>query len=279
MSYSVRHRECPRGNEAAVASVHIDGANTAYRQAVRDGHAPLIEEYRAKIRAGAWPRWYVDALCQPYGGITPEQAFMFAKLHTLAARGAIGIVPIYVGASPGRDCDRDGNESKTSVLPDPFAAWIDPDQSNDFYGDGTLRWTEPIEVASGCTCCHASSESTLWVPPGSCSLEIGTCPASRVLLYVCDSGSVARWSYGQDRMYLIVGLPSPIEFVANRRWALESEGGAETWVEAVKAAVGEQISLFGVRPTTTDKTRPARSPRRVPDPRKAHTHGRSRPAR
>lgn len=194
-----------------MSTLHETAARAGYERLVAEGGAQVLAEYEMKMRAGWWSSHYVDSICQPYRGLTPEQVFMFTRVHGLIAQGRLASVPIAVCAQPSPDRARGVNASKLAELPHPFRAEVDMEQTVDHHGDGLLVWGDSITVVDN---------PLTRLEPGDASLEIGSCPASRVWQYLAEVGKVARWAYGSDRIYLFVGRPTPIALASSLRQEL-----------------------------------------------------------
>ena len=87
-------------------------------------------------------------------------------------------------------------------------------QNTSTYGDGMIRWTEPIEVsvATGLIEIAKGEERPgpialhYQVPPGEAPLEIGSSLPSRTMLHLLDGGKVARWPYRHSEFRLFINL-------------------------------------------------------------------------
>lgn len=136
-----------------------------------------------------------------------NHAQMYAawRVVTELAIGWITATCIYVGHPPAPDRERDVNRERLARLPHPFIAHVDTTQ---FYAeqDGTLEWTEPIQLGHWDI---GEDGSPTWtyrtLEPGLGALEIGSTKASKTLHHVMlNAGGVARWPYGEERIHHLV---------------------------------------------------------------------------
>lgn len=162
-----------------------------------DGRA-VLASYR-KLIADSEARLYVRAIGQPFSGWTDGQVAALAKVDAFITSGQVRTALIPVGARPGRDVDREGNRAKLRRgLPPEFSAEVE-DALNHF-GDGSLAWTDtPMPWTRG-EGAEPSAPLSTWCT--GAPLEIGHTDASRSLLHLLESGSLARWPYGSEDVWL-----------------------------------------------------------------------------
>jgi hypothetical protein len=178
--------------------------------------AQLLHKVYTGVRQ-RWDRQWLDALGQHYiysgnGEWPAEQIVCFGKLHIRIEEGKIGIVQIGTGAEPGPDAARARNAVSLADLPEPFTAEVHQTQHG-ADSDGVLRWDRPIEVdvATGRTETSPDGETRsvmrrAVLRPGSLPLEIGDSLPSRTLLHALEDRGVARWPYGQPRIWLFADV-------------------------------------------------------------------------
>ena len=190
-----------------IAGEHLD-----QMMAEPDG-AEAIRRARQGIRDGRWGSDYTDAIGQgPFSSWPMEQLAMFAQVHAGIYGGTIATTRIRTAGPPGRDAEREQNAQTLARLPRPFTAAVDRYQGNQG-GDGTLRWDEPItvELATGLIDRHADGTTrpllvSYQFPPGRATLEIGQSLASRTWQHLLMESYIARWPYGQSRIWLFLNL-------------------------------------------------------------------------
>ena len=185
--------------------------------------AQWLSWVQRSIRCGAFEQdvpGYTAAIGSPFAGWGLGEVYSLGVTHGMVSRGEIGRVRIEVGETPSSDAIRKENRMALLHAAEPFVANLDMAQ-NGADCDGTLSWTEPIVVNVG------NDEVTEVNQARGIPLEVGSCDASTVYLHLLMSGAVARWPYGCKHIWLFVGLPSPIEFLANRRtWMADIVRGA-----------------------------------------------------
>lgn len=138
-----------------------------------------------------------------------EQVASFLAVHAGLMSGKYAHVEVAVGAQPGPDADRAGNAAKLRGTHRQFHAELDMDQ-NGADCDGWLSWDAPISLnrSSGLglvtPCGTAPVEMSMHVEAHGVPLEVGSSKASRTYLHLLQEGGVARWPYGDDRIYLLL---------------------------------------------------------------------------
>lgn len=144
---------------------------------------------------------YTNAIGQPYGGWTDGQVAAYSRVHYLVATGKVAKLMVPVGATPGRDADREGNQRKlTEGLPEEFAVEVYEGNSHD--GDALLSWPQG-SVMPWIDGYGTESERPLCAWSSDAPLEIGHTDASRTLLHLGEGGIVARWPYGSNDIWLL----------------------------------------------------------------------------
>lgn len=179
-------------------------------------HAQSAEKYGRKLRSTAEGRAliasyrdmiedpvgidYTNAIGQPYGGWTDGQVAAYSRVHYLIATGKVAKLTIPVGATPGRDADREGNQRRLNEgIPSEFTAEIYEGNSHD--GDALLSWPED-SVMAWIDGYGNETEAPLCQWAHSAPLEIGHTDASRTMLHLAEGGIVARWPYGSEDIWL-----------------------------------------------------------------------------
>lgn len=182
-------------------AIHAQAAERRGRELreTEEGRA-LLASYRNMIedRTGID---YTNAIGQPYGGWTDGQVAAYSSVHYLVATGKVSKLTVPVGATPGRDADREGNQRKlTEGLPPEFSAEIYDGNSHD--GDALLSW--PQDTAMPWIDGFGNeSERPLCEWTNTAPLEIGHTDASRTLLHLTEGGILARWPYGSDSIWIL----------------------------------------------------------------------------
>jgi hypothetical protein len=139
----------------------------------------------------------------PYGGWTMGQVAALSYLICAGRAKLLDLVAVPVGAKPGRDSARAENAAKLANLPFGFAATIYEGLSHD--GDGHLSFPSGpgLEIVDS----ELGTRRPADVAWPQAALEIGSTDASRTLQHLMESGVVARWPYGFDRIYVITTTP------------------------------------------------------------------------
>lgn len=165
---------------------------TSEGRAVLDTYRDMIEDESGIA--------YTNAIGQPYNGWPDGQVAAYARVHYLVASGAVRQLAVPVGAKPGQDADRSGNQDKLNAgLPPEFTAEIYQGNSHD--GDALLSW--PQDAAMPWIDGLGNEEQgPLCEWSGSAPLEIGYTYASRTFLHLFDTGIVARWPYESEDIWL-----------------------------------------------------------------------------
>lgn len=123
------------------------------------------------------------------------QGFCTGVVDSLCRAGKCIIIPISVMAEPQPDKHRDLNDAILRTLTPPFAATVSLAKSGP---DGQLTWDTEHPMAP-----HRHLKDWGTLRCGFTVLEIGSCPGERTLYYLLGFGSIARWPYGSDKVYLM----------------------------------------------------------------------------
>lgn len=170
-------------------------------------------------------RPYIDAIGQPHKGWTEGEVAAFARVNSLVAAGGVQKVRIPVGSEPGRDSERLRNADTLRVgLPPEFSAEVYEGNSHD--GDGLLSWRDAampwVDEAGSQDVAQLLSWHP-WAP-----LEIGATNASRTFLHLLETGTVARWPYHSDDIWVF-------GFVSIDAWAEWRNGPADALAKRLAA--------------------------------------------
>ena len=198
-----------------MGTVHEQMADDLADDWLRDGNGQILTVVKDGLSNGRWPDDYLAAfLGGAWNGRSYGQLAAFATLDMLIFNRRLALIQVAVGTTPSRDADRAENAAALASLPAPFAADLCLTQNGaDF--DGTLRWGNAIDVKA-----FPGGDDdwfTVPTPRTTVPLEVGSCKASRILLHVWKYGAVARWPYGSTDLWIMVGLPTPIEFITQHR--------------------------------------------------------------
>jgi hypothetical protein len=200
-----------------MTTIHEDASREALRDFLTaEEGGSTFSTYLADLKNGRLAPEYVRAIGQHYR-LDPkhwpmEQVYSFMIVHDMLMSGEFGQVQISTHGTPHPDCDRNANQAGLDDLLGPFVARVDPDQNTSDFGDGLLKWNEPIQVEQSMGVCHTDTASghsspvifVKTIPPGRVPLEIGTTTASTTLGHLLRLGGVARWPYGSDRITLFL---------------------------------------------------------------------------
>lgn len=165
-----------------------------------------IIETRDRLRRGFYPTRHVRIIGQSdprAGSWSLEQVAAFMYVHVGLCNGRFVQVDIEMHDTPHSDAQRTANAAVLAELPEPFCAELDMDQNCSPYGDGTIRWTEPIIADRGTGVGRDSGdgvvrticEEFLVRPSWGVPLEVGTTAASTTALHLAQRHAVARWPY------------------------------------------------------------------------------------
>lgn len=205
-------------------TVHEDLAEAVW-QDIQEDHEAVAAMFKLRNRhirgemneGGIYGTGYADALGSS-ARFRPEkwplrQHAAFVELHALIGSGEVTYTCISTGGTPGPDVDRAGNAAKLAETHPRFKAWLDMEQ-NGADSDGSLKWAEPLKVSRPTgeffypSSCKEADQSILTYPtmvePGSAPLEVGDSWPSRTLMHIRQYGSVARWPYGSELIWLFL---------------------------------------------------------------------------
>lgn len=198
-------------------TVHEQAAERTIVQMLADGgwQAEIVSAAIRAVARGIVSETVIDIMGRPHRpGSRPEQwpaaqLWCIGQAHGAINAGVIGAVAIVVpGGGPQADRERGANQALLDELSKPFTAEVDLFQHG-ADADGTLRWDEPVVIQQATPPPGYRGKKTpqyvhrnVVVGPGRVPLEIGSTTPSRTLLHLRESGGVARWPYGCDRVYL-----------------------------------------------------------------------------
>lgn len=144
-----------------------------------------------------------------------HQHAAFVQIHSMIGAGDVAYTCIGTGGVPGSDADRLGNARKLVGTIDPFQAELDMHQ-NGADSDGILHWDGPLKISRSTrahfypSACRNETYSLVTYPTtrdaGSAPLEVGDSWPSRTLLHLWEEGTVARWPYGSELIWLFVNF-------------------------------------------------------------------------
>lgn len=205
-------------------TVHEDLAKNLW-EGVQEDHEAVAAMFKLRNRhirgdmneGDVYGTGYADALGSS-ARYSPKrwplhQHAAFVYLHSLIGAGDVAYTCISAGGTPGPDADREGNAALLAETHPTFEAWLDMEQ-NGADSDGTLSWSEPLKVSRPTgvfyypSVCRDAEQSILAYPamvkPGNAPLEVGDSWPSRTLMHLKQYGSVARWPYGSNLIWLFL---------------------------------------------------------------------------
>lgn len=145
---------------------------------------------------------YQDAIGQMFGNRWDDvEMAAFASIRAWIVAGEVLVWRIPLGSLPGGDAEREWNAKCVTRLPLPYRATVDLDQNMSDLGDGSLWWDSPLEMSDG--------DFTYAIPvsDGSLPLEIGYSRATTTYGHLSRFGSVARWPYQSEDVFVLWMLP------------------------------------------------------------------------
>lgn len=149
---------------------------------------------REQIEGGEFD--YTAALGQPFRNRWSEEEYAaFAILRAEIESGRLHIFRVPVGDEPSADREREENAAKLRAVKPPFEVHLDMRQNNSSDGDGSVRWSAPLELDDGATVVPAMPH---WLP-----LEVGFSSASTTLWHTRHLGGVVRWPYDSEQLFVI----------------------------------------------------------------------------
>lgn len=166
---------------------------------------------------GVWGSGYADALGSSARFASKRwplhQHAAFLELHALIGSGRVAFTYIGTGGTPGSDADRVGNAAKLEGTCPPFQASLSAKQ-NCASRDGELRWAEELEISRPTglyfyeDSCERAAQTPMvrpaTRPAGWAPLEVGDSWPSRTLMHLWQHGTVARWPYGSNLIWLFL---------------------------------------------------------------------------
>jgi hypothetical protein len=177
----------------------------------------ILADTRTLLRNRQMPLDYVDVIGQsdPRGGVWPmEQVAAFLKVHASLNSGQYARVDLDLLEAPSSDADRVTNAAVIGDLPDPFRAWLNPDQNCNPNGDGALWWRDVITARrstglgvvddDGATVAVFGDQLVRANPDGGIPLEVGSTKASVTMTHLARCKGVARWPYGSTVMTILL---------------------------------------------------------------------------
>ncbi len=136
-------------------------------------------------------------------------------MHAGLMSGRFVRIDINVLESPGPDADRASNAAVITTLPHPFVGHVDQTQKASDWGDGGIRWTEPVLAQRSTNIPSVSPDGSISASTAECALapmgdprayiplEIGSTMASVVYGHLMRSRAVARWPYGSTTLTIL----------------------------------------------------------------------------
>lgn len=187
--------------------------------------AAAMARLRAGLRSGRYDERFISRIGQTQRRAQHwplHQVAAFTHVVSGLASGVFAKRRIKVGETPGPDADRAGNAARLLGVDKPFRARLDMGQ-NGADSDGSLSWDRPVTLwraigvpVYGAHVLHRAIHAPFDVSSYSVPLEVGYTHPSRTLAHLTVEGAVARWSYGDDEICLIVNLERLGPFLAVR---------------------------------------------------------------
>lgn len=170
---------------------------------IADGNGAEIAQALKNVREGMSGHKYdkdvVDFVQQHATWRLPDM-WIFAHIWTSLGLGEYASFTIPVGSFPSGDAMLEDNRRKLANLPPGFA--VDLRCTNNEDGDGSLSWDFPLVA-------HRRSgdrKGPVSIGPFSTLLEVGAQPAGRTWHELNTYGCLARWSYGSDKIVVVIDL-------------------------------------------------------------------------
>jgi hypothetical protein len=171
-----------------------------------------IDSSRALRKNTEWA-WLTNAFGQPFAGWDPGQLAYLYRLYEFWVMGELAITRLPIDCAPYGDRQRQANQAALNALellstPEGyfpgFSAWVNPDQKTSGYGDGQLRWEQPIEMGiripgEPYQACGLAKPPISGVP-----LEIGSTDTTTSYMHLLQGVGLARWAYGSTSVILMV---------------------------------------------------------------------------
>jgi hypothetical protein len=143
----------------------------------------------------------------PYRGWTTGQLAALATLLTLRDQRLIEIAYVPLGHIPRGDAARAENQAALADLPLGFTAEVYDGAACAGDCDGSLTIPDDLVIVDEVDMAAGDRLERPARPWSQIPLEIGSTDASRTFLHLAESGAVARWPYGHDRVHIITTTP------------------------------------------------------------------------
>ena len=175
-----------------------------HKEIKKPGIAEAVVEFVDKLSSGFFDSEYRAAVFQHHNSrVDLYDAYGFLVIHTLLCTGRFGIAKIPLGLAPRSDKSVTANRKLLSSLKPPFSAT--------FYGeggygaDGNLSWDKDIQmsyktIGSG----ETVVKNEITCPPMETEFEVWLQRVEKTMLQLFQGGSLARWPYGYENIWLFV---------------------------------------------------------------------------
>lgn len=174
-----------------------------------------VAKTRINIADGRYPDDLVNFVFQrgDRRHTSTEDAYAFAQVWAMYNNGKFSFAYVDVGREPGPDGSVAQNQTiLRENLPSVFVSTVDCKLLDQ---DGSISWSVPICLTShkegnGELCDCGCNKRFVDIASSFCQdtvpLEIGSTTSSRTLLHLAQSGGLARWPYGSNR--ILIGVVS-----------------------------------------------------------------------
>lgn len=162
----------------------------------------LYRETFLLLRAGHWPASYVDVIMQSSHCHLNEPAdiLAFANVHAWIASGKVWKCTILIHHAPHPDNEVELNNLILSGIPEPFVGEFIPEKGYSADRDGYIQASQPF-LADNEWSANRPEERIL--PIARFPLEVGSTKSYTTYRHLMESGRVARWPYGSERIHLL----------------------------------------------------------------------------
>lgn len=201
-----------------MTTYHERGLVASFERALESAPELAASLIKVRKRIREYDPKVVDFVVQKQRNMTLEETYAFSIVWHWFNSGQFYLASIPVGSTPFSDNQLELNQKALTELPEKgfrTKVWC-----GSYECDGEFSWDFDIGltsfVKSGKGTCDCGCKSSKRVPkvktfaPASAPLEIGSTCASRSLLHLQQSRSLARWAYGHDEILLGV-LDIPLE--------------------------------------------------------------------